>query len=33
MKEFNAFTTMRVARKESKVAGYRIAVVNRKKKD
>jgi large subunit ribosomal protein L13e len=33
MKEFNAFTTMRVARKESKVAGYRVAVINRKKKD
>ena len=33
MKEFKAFTTIRVAMKESKVAGYRIAVVNRKKKE
>ena len=33
MKEFSAFTTMRVARQETKVAGYRIAVENRKKKD
>lgn len=33
MKATSAFTTMRVARKESKVAGYRISVVNRKKKD
>jgi large subunit ribosomal protein L13e len=32
-KEYKAFTTMRLARKESKVAGYRVAVVNRKKKD
>lgn len=33
MKEFSAFTTMRVARKETKVDGYRIALANRKKKD
>ena len=33
MKSFKAFTTMRVARQETKVAGYRIAVENRKKKD
>ena len=33
MKEFKAYTTMRVARKESKVQGYRVAVENRKKKD
>lgn len=33
MKAVSAFTTMRVARKETKVAGYRIAVENRKKKD
>lgn len=33
MKGCNAFTAMRVARKETKVEGYRIAVVNRKKKD
>lgn len=33
MKATSAFTTMRVARKETKVAGYRIAVENRKKKD
>mmetsp|Transcript_18554 Transcript_18554/g.29911 ORF Transcript_18554/g.29911 Transcript_18554/m.29911 type:complete len:199 (-) Transcript_18554:63-659(-) len=33
LKEFKAFTTMRVARQETKVAGYRIAVENRKKKD
>ena len=33
MKAFKAFTTLRVARKESKVAGYRVAVENRKKKD
>jgi len=33
MKEFKAFTTMRVARQESKVAGYRVSVLNRKKKD
>jgi large subunit ribosomal protein L13e len=33
MKEFKAYTTMRVARKENAVAGYRIAVLNRKKKE
>lgn len=33
MKSYKAFTTMRVARKETKVAGYRVAVENRKKKD
>lgn len=33
MKNFKAFTTMRVARKETKVAGYRVAVENRKNKD
>ncbi|CAB9507468.1 60S ribosomal protein L13-1 [Seminavis robusta] len=33
MKEFKAFTTMRLARQESKVKGYRVAVENRKKKD
>jgi len=33
MKDFKAFTTMRLARQESKVAGYRTAVENRKKKD
>lgn len=33
MKEFKAFTTMRVARQETKIAGYRVAVENRKKKD
>mmetsp|Transcript_24932 Transcript_24932/g.35178 ORF Transcript_24932/g.35178 Transcript_24932/m.35178 type:complete len:199 (-) Transcript_24932:48-644(-) len=33
MKEFKAFTTIRTARQESKIAGYRIAVENRKKKD
>ena len=32
-KEYKAFTTMRLARKESKVVGYRVSVVNRKKKD
>ena len=31
LKEFKAFTTMRLARQETKVAGYRIAVENRKK--
>lgn len=31
MKAASAFTTMRVAKKETKVAGYRVAVVNRKK--
>ena len=33
MKEFKAFTTMRLARQESKVQGYRVAVENRKKRD
>ena len=33
LKDFKAFTTMRLARQETKVAGYRIAVENRKKKD
>mmetsp|Transcript_17184 Transcript_17184/g.37494 ORF Transcript_17184/g.37494 Transcript_17184/m.37494 type:complete len:199 (+) Transcript_17184:124-720(+) len=33
MKEFKAYTTMRVARQESKVKGYRASVANRKKKD
>lgn len=33
MKSFKAYTTMRVARKETKVEGYRIAVENAKKKD
>ena len=33
MKDFKAFTTMRVARQETKVAGYRIAIENRKKKE
>lgn len=33
MKEFKAFTTMRLAKQESKVQGYRIAVENRKKKE
>lgn len=33
MKSFKAFTTMRVARQETKVAGYRVSVENRKKKD
>mmetsp|Transcript_19793 Transcript_19793/g.32837 ORF Transcript_19793/g.32837 Transcript_19793/m.32837 type:complete len:200 (+) Transcript_19793:58-657(+) len=33
MKAFKAFTTMRVAKKESKVAGQRVSVLNRKKKD
>ena len=33
MKEFKAYTTMRVAKQETRVAGYRIAVENRKKKD
>jgi large subunit ribosomal protein L13e len=31
MKKYSAFTAMRVAKKESKVAGLRIAVQNRKK--
>lgn len=30
--EVGAYTTMRIARKETKVAGYRIAVINRKDK-
>jgi large subunit ribosomal protein L13e len=33
MKDFKAFSTMRAARKENKVAGYRVSVANRKKKD
>jgi large subunit ribosomal protein L13e len=33
MKEFKAFTTARVARQETRVAGYRISVENRKKKE
>mmetsp|Transcript_4022 Transcript_4022/g.5248 ORF Transcript_4022/g.5248 Transcript_4022/m.5248 type:complete len:210 (-) Transcript_4022:51-680(-) len=33
MKANKAFTSMRVAKKESKVLGFRIAVENRKKKD
>jgi large subunit ribosomal protein L13e len=33
MKDFKAFSTMRAARKENRVAGYRISVANRKKKD
>jgi large subunit ribosomal protein L13e len=33
MADFKAFSTMRAARKENKVAGYRISVANRKKKD
>lgn len=33
MKAFKAFTTMRVARQETKVAGQRVAVENRKKKE
>ena len=33
MKEFKAYTTMRVAKQETRVAGYRVAVENRKKKD
>lgn len=32
MKNFKAFTTMRVAKKETKVAGLRVAVENRKQK-
>lgn len=31
LKNFKAFTTMRVARQETKVAGYRVSVTNRKK--
>jgi len=33
MKDFKAYTTLRVAKQETKVAGYRVAVENRKKKD
>jgi len=33
MKDFKAYTTMRVAKQETRVAGYRIAVENRKKKE
>lgn len=33
IKSFKAYTTMRLAKKETKVAGYRVAVENRKKKD
>jgi large subunit ribosomal protein L13e len=33
LKDFAAFTTMRVARQENKIVGYRISVVNRKKND
>jgi large subunit ribosomal protein L13e len=33
MKAYKAFTTLRVARKETKVEGYRVAVENRKKKE
>ena len=33
MKAFKAFTTIRVANQETRVAGYRVAVINRKKKD
>ena len=33
MKDFKAFSTMRSARKENKIAGYRISVANRKKKE
>lgn len=33
LKSFKAYTTMRVARQETRVAGYRIAVENRKKKE
>jgi len=33
LKDFKAFTTMRLARQETKVVGYRFAVQNRKKKD
>ena len=33
LKAFKAFTTMRTARKENKVAGYRVAVINRNKND
>lgn len=33
MKATKAYTTMRLAKKETKVAGYRVAVENRKNKD
>ena len=33
LKNFKAYTAMRVARQETRVAGYRIAVENRKKKE
>ncbi|KAG7343174.1 ribosomal protein L13e [Nitzschia inconspicua] len=33
LKSFKAFTAMRLARQETKVAGYRVAVENRKKKE
>ena len=33
MKDYKAFTTLRVARKETKVEGFRCSVANRKKKD
>lgn len=33
LKNFKAYTTMRVARQETRVAGHRIAVENRKKKE
>ena len=33
MKEYKAFTSARVARQETRVAGYRISVENRKKKE
>lgn len=33
MKDFKAVTTLRVARQETRVAGYRIAVENRKKNE
>ena len=33
MKEFTAYTAMRVARQETRVAGYRISVEQRKKKE
>jgi large subunit ribosomal protein L13e len=32
-KDVTAFTTMRVARQETRVAGYRVSVLNRKKKE
>jgi large subunit ribosomal protein L13e len=33
LKEFKAFTAIRVARHETKIAGYRISVENRKKNE